>query len=484
MARVYLAVQRGPVAHKLVVVKRLRQELANEPAFVDMFVDESRVAVRMNHQNVIHTYEASAESGEYFIAMEFLEGQTLSQLLHSVSRERMPLGLHLWILCEVLSGLRYAHELRDFDGTPLEIVHRDVSPSNVFVTRMGEVKLMDFGIAKLSGSVAETQHGTIKGKIGYAAPEQCLGRPADARSDVYSVGIMLWEAIAGRRRACGDTALASVQARVLDLEPDISVVCPDVAPELAQIVRNALAFDPMLRFATVAAFHAELHDYCVRIGGGQGGPALGALVVEHFAEEMSQLRRLIEGQLGSLSPLQARSVAPVSGTSGLTATGSLPPVQSTVASPSRRRVLAGRLRPWLGYGLGATLLGLLALAVLQHGASEASVGAPSPLNHEASATVAKRGESTPVGEPSALARKDAEVPSFVPSSSRQPEPSQRVRTSPPPVMHNSAAYQYRARPRAVGTLDSATSLEPGVDLRGQRPPPPPPARDLDEKNPY
>jgi serine/threonine-protein kinase len=301
---------------------------------------------------------------------------------------------------------------------------------------------------------------------------------------VYSVGIMLWEAIAGRRRACGDTALASVQARILDLEPDISEVCPDVAPEVAQIVRNALAFDPMSRFATVAAFHAELHAHCVRIGGAQGGPTLSALVVEHFAEEMSQLRRLIEEQVGSSSPLQAAPAASPAGGSGPTATNGVAPLHTTIPPPSRRRGLSRRLRPFLGFGLGAAFLGLLVITIVPHAAPRASVGAPSPLNHAASAPVAIRGDGAPVGEPPAFARKAADTPSAGERSSLPAEVDQPVRTATPPGVRKFAAYQQRVRSRAVGAANSATSFEPGVDLRRQRPPAPPPARNLDEKNPY
>jgi len=302
MARVYLAVQRGAVAAKLVVLKCMRETLARDPAFVGMFVDESRIAVRMNHPNVIHTYEAAKDGTEYFIAMEFLEGKTLAHLLAAPTL-RLPLGLHLWVLCEVLNGLAYAHELADFDGTSLGIVHRDVSPSNVFVTRSGAVKLVDFGIAKVIGGAPEARNGVVKGKLGYAAPEQCLDGVVDARSDIYSVGVMLWEAIAGRSRAGGDTAMATIQARVLDMEPDIAQVCPGVAPELAEIVRRALAFDASLRYQTAAAFRADLHQYLIQTAALHGERALAALVVEHFEEEMTHLRRVIDSKVRSSVPV-------------------------------------------------------------------------------------------------------------------------------------------------------------------------------------
>ena len=128
MARVYLGVLRNTFASKVVVLKHLRPDFAEEDDFAAMFVDESRVALRLNHPNVIHAYEASADAGQYYLAMEFLEGKTLDEILGKVGRRRMPLHLHLWILAQVLKGLRYAHELTDFDGSPLGIVHRDVTP--------------------------------------------------------------------------------------------------------------------------------------------------------------------------------------------------------------------------------------------------------------------------------------------------------------------------------------------------------------------
>src|SRR3954462_1933233 len=150
MASVYLGIHRTAVASKVVVLKRLRTEFADDENFTAMFIDESRVALRLNHPNVIHAYEASAELGSQYLAMEFLEGKTLAEVLRTLGRRNMPLRVHLWLIMQMLTGLHYAHELADFDGKSLGIVHRDVSPGNLFVTRDGDVKLVDFGIAKLS----------------------------------------------------------------------------------------------------------------------------------------------------------------------------------------------------------------------------------------------------------------------------------------------------------------------------------------------
>ena len=300
MARVYVAVQRGPIANKLVVIKLLREQFTSDEHFVAMFADESRIAVLLNHPNVIHTYESSSTDSHYYIVMEFLEGKTLGQLVRRVGRENFPLETHLWVLCEILAGLSYAHELGDFGGAPLNIVHRDVSPSNILITVRGEVKLLDFGIAKVQGSIVETQHGIIKGKLGYASPEQCMGTKADARADVYSVGVMLWEALAGKRRPLSETALATTRAGLQGVETDIAETLPGVPLALARIVRRALARDPAERFQTAQAFELELRRYLVERSCSNGAPALQALVTGHFADELAAIRRAIDDQVGSV----------------------------------------------------------------------------------------------------------------------------------------------------------------------------------------
>ena len=306
MARVYVAVQRGPIANKLVVVKLLREQFTGDEHFVAMFADESRIAVLLNHPNVIHTYESSSTDSEYYIVMEFLEGKTLAQAIRRVGRENFPLQVHLWVLCEILAGLHYAHELSDFGGEPLNIVHRDVSPTNILITVRGEVKLLDFGIAKVQGSIAETQHGIIKGKLGYASPEQCLGMKADGRADLYSVGVMLWEALAGKRRPVSETALATTRPGVQAAETDIAETLHGVPMALARIVRRALSRDPADRYQTARAFELELRQYLVDSAASNGAPALQALISGHFGGELAAIRRAIDEQVGSIR----QSVAP------------------------------------------------------------------------------------------------------------------------------------------------------------------------------
>lgn len=294
MARAYLALTRGPFdATKLVVVKQIRPEIASDEQFVEMFGNEARLALRLAHANVVQTFEVLLEAGNYLLVMEYLDGRSLGHVLRKLGRESMPLAEHLWILTKVLAGLHYAHTLTDFDDSSLSIVHRDVSPANLFVTFDGDVKLLDFGIAKASSAVGTTRQGIIKGKLGYASPEQCLGKAVDARADVYAVGVLLWEALARRRRAFGDTDLAVIQARVTNGEPPIEEVWPDVPPELAAISARALASNPEARYPTALAFQNDLQAYLAKWSPHTGSADVAKLLGQSFREERAAQTKLI-----------------------------------------------------------------------------------------------------------------------------------------------------------------------------------------------
>ncbi|MEO6603757.1 MAG: serine/threonine-protein kinase [Polyangiaceae bacterium] len=483
MARVYLAVQRGPVAAKLVVVKCLRDEYARDPQFVAQFVDESRVLVRLNHPNVIHTYEASSEGDDHYIVMEFLEGKTLGQLLEAVGRPHMPLGLHLWLLCEVLAGLRYAHELRDFDGSLLGIVHRDVSPSNVFLTRSGTVKLLDFGIATVSSAVSATDEAAIIGSIGYASPEQCLGLRAHAPADLYSVGIMLWEAIAGRRRAVGETAEAKVQARVLDRESDIAEVTPDVAPELAEIVRRALAFDTSLRYQTAATFHADLSAYVARLGAAQSQAPLADLVVAHFGDQLARVRRVIGDsvRVGSESPMASSEMLLAAGARATANASPSQPTLTETSAPEARR--SPRPRKAITLAAGALALLMLGFAYQRIQPAPPAASTPTPLPTVARQTelVTQLAASTATSA-EVVDAKGSEEPSVEPRTGRAHRRGEPARV--PPTVALAITNHSSPEPKVRGNAPPAPGeLEPGNDLRGVYP-----AlraqRSLDDRDPY
>ena len=196
------------------VIKRILPQLATKTDFVEMFLDEARIAATLQHPNVVQMYDVGVVDGNYFIAMEYLHGEDVRSLQRTLHRQdkRLPLEHALNIVIGVASGLHYAHEKVGFDGKPLEIVHRDVTPQNVIVTYDGAVKLLDFGIAKASNRFGETRFGTLKGKVPYMSPEQCRGEPLDRRSDIFSLGIMLYELTLGKAALSGQERLRGAQA--------------------------------------------------------------------------------------------------------------------------------------------------------------------------------------------------------------------------------------------------------------------------------
>ncbi|MFO0547507.1 MAG: serine/threonine-protein kinase [Polyangiaceae bacterium] len=298
MASVYLSVVPGPAGvNKLLVVKLLKPELAKDTDFISMFVNEARLATRLNHANVVTTYEVGIDGTEHYLAMEYLDGQPLNSILRKTRRVEMPLDIHVRILADTLAGLEYAHTLTDFDGTHLAVVHRDISPQNIFVTYDGQAKVVDFGIAKAAGAVSTTQSGVFKGKLSYIAPEQVAGEPVDHRADLFSVGVMLWEAMANRRFVQGDSQSVIVARRMAGSEPRIREVLPDADPELADICDRALARDPAHRFASARQFQDALEGFLDRFSRRVGRREVGDLVSTLFHTERAKIRAAIDEQI-------------------------------------------------------------------------------------------------------------------------------------------------------------------------------------------
>jgi serine/threonine protein kinase len=305
-ATVYLAVARGPSGFsKLVVLKTLKRSVSDEPELHKMFLNEARLAARLNHPNVVQTNEVVEDRGLPVIVMEYLEGQPLAKVL-LLARGRLPLMTHLRIIADALSGLHHAHELTDFDGTRLGLVHRDMTPQNVFVTYEGHTKVLDFGIAKLAGANRpETETGVIKGKLRYMPPEQITGEAIDRRTDIYAVGVMLWEAAAGEPIWKGLTD-AQVMHQVLNGEvPSPRTVRPDVPARIEQICMKALSTDPDGRHATAAELEAELESALDELGSRVTQRSVGKAVSELFEAERKQTRSLVEAQLSKVASLSS-----------------------------------------------------------------------------------------------------------------------------------------------------------------------------------
>ena len=301
MGVVYLAVVRGPAGFsKLLVLKELRHELLDDAAAVAMFLDEARLAARLNHPNIVQTLEVGSEGRRRFIAMEFLDGQPLQRLLHRAKKlgSPIPLEMRLRILLDVLAALEYAHSVTDFDGTHLQVVHRDVSPQNVLVTYEGQVKLVDFGIAKTADASQHTRAGVLKGKMRYMAPEQVTGERIDRRADIFGVGVMLWEAVAERRvwedKPNGEILRSLVSGHL----PRVRDVRPDADPELAAIVDRAMSAAPDARYPTASAMRDDIERYLVsRDVDPASTRGLAALASQLFAGDRRELQALIDARL-------------------------------------------------------------------------------------------------------------------------------------------------------------------------------------------
>ena len=299
MAEVYLALLEGDLGfNKLLVIKKIRPELAEDPEMMGMFLDEARLSARLHHPNVVETHEVAQEDGHTFMAMEYLEGQSLHRILHRLRREGgLPTALHLQILADVLAGLHHAHELCDWDETPLGVVHRDVTPQNVFVTYDGRVKVVDFGIAKVRGASSETRVGVVKGKVAYMAPEQARGEAVDRRTDVFAAGVMLWEAATGSRPFRGLSDVEILHRLIHGEMPSAKATNPAIPDALEAIVKKATAPTRAERYATAADLRAVIERYLETVIDRPPARELGRLVAQHFAEDRARLKHRLEEEL-------------------------------------------------------------------------------------------------------------------------------------------------------------------------------------------
>jgi serine/threonine protein kinase len=312
MASVSLALQSGKSGfQKLVALKRPGAHLSQEPLQLAMFLDEARLAARLNHPNVVQTHSVGSWQGQPFIAMEFVEGQPLSRLRRV---PELPLAVHLCVLADVLLGLHHAHELRDFGGAALNVVHRDVSPQNVLVSYDGLGKLVDFGIAKAHTQLTQTLAGCVKGKLSYMAPEQILGETPDRRTDLFAVGILLWEACARRALWPGMGARERINLLRGGLIPSVTELAPELPTGLDTICRRALAFEPHDRYQTAAELETELQALVATSDLVASRRDVASFMARHFAAQQQQTRQLIERKLGHLSIVAHAAI--VQGASG------------------------------------------------------------------------------------------------------------------------------------------------------------------------
>ncbi|MCC7386559.1 MAG: serine/threonine protein kinase [Deltaproteobacteria bacterium] len=264
MAEVFLARLPGPSGfQKMLVVKKLLPHLSSDPRMVDMFVAEATLAARVQHKNIVQVFEFDRiESGEYILAMEYVQGTDLRHVLALGERKglRIPPWFSVYVMTEVLEGLAFAHELTDENGTPHQIVHRDLTPSNIFISLTGEVKLGDFGVARDMTLPSTTRHGEVKGKLTYMSPEQARGKEVDQRSDLFSAGVVLWECLSQRRLFKAESELDTMLAITQGTRVPPSDHVTDVPEALDQVVLEALATLPDDRAPTAREMLFRLRE--------------------------------------------------------------------------------------------------------------------------------------------------------------------------------------------------------------------------------
>ncbi|NNC02421.1 serine/threonine protein kinase [Corallococcus exiguus] len=285
MAHLFLATIDGPDGFsKACVIKRILPEYANLEPFARMFADEAKVAALLTHPNIVQVFDFGKIDGQYYLAMEWIQGQSLDRIMRHAAAANIPLGPRVTVDVGLAmsDALTYAHAKTLSDGTPLRLVHRDITPGNVLVSRDGIVKLADFGIVKSSVNLERTVAGVVKGKYAYMSPEQITNRELDHRSDLYSLGIVLYEASTGRRLFKRDSMEATIMAASAGDVPPPSHVAPGFSPDLERILLKCLAKDPAQRYQTARELHDDLERYRTAQHWTSGGRELAALMATLF----------------------------------------------------------------------------------------------------------------------------------------------------------------------------------------------------------
>jgi serine/threonine-protein kinase len=333
MATVHFGRLVGPVGFsRTVAIKRLHPNFAKDVEFVSMFVDEARLAARIQHPNVVPTIDVLQTDDELFLVMEYVPGESLDQLLTLARKQVKPVPLNIaaGIGCGMLHGLHAAHEAKSDSGEPLSLVHRDVSPHNVLVGVDGVPRLLDFGVAKATGRLQVTAEGQVKGKLSYMAPEQLGGDEVTREADLYAAGVVLWEILAGRRlfQAGSDVLLF---AKVLGgAQQAPSSYRFEVSEQLDRVVMQALSREPSERFTTAREFALAIEECC---------PVASAVKIGHWVESLA--RDSLDARAALIADVEGAHSAP----DGETRDSVESMVEATSAVPARHRDLRPRTVP-------------------------------------------------------------------------------------------------------------------------------------------
>jgi serine/threonine-protein kinase len=293
MAEVYRAESAGLEGFKkIVAIKRVLPHLSEKKQFIGMFLDEARVSAHLSHSNCVQVFDIGVGDNTYFIVMEYVDGADLKGVIEFRRKHNLPFPVEeACLICvRICEGLAYAHELTDSKGDSLHIVHRDMSPPNVLITRFGEVKIVDFGLAKANSQLERSEPGIIKGKFSYLSPEAAKGGTVDARTDIFAVGIILWELLAGRRLFLGESDLETVRMVQSARVPSLRQINPAVPVELERVLMQALTEDPAERYQRARDFGAALNELLFRLGRSVSSFDIAELV-DPIRKEREQKRR-------------------------------------------------------------------------------------------------------------------------------------------------------------------------------------------------
>ena len=401
MAKVYLALQRAVAGfEKLVVLKRILPELARDPNFVEMLLAEARTAATLNHPNVVQTFDVGENEGTYFIAMEYINGEDVRSIVRAMKNKSVtefPLEHTLTIINGMCAGLAYAHEKRGLDGTPLDIVHRDVSPQNVIVTFSGDVKIVDFGIAKSTAAVAaeKTTAGQLKGKVPYMSPEQARGEELDHRSDIFALGIMLFELTTGRRLFKAKSDYETLRL-ICDRDyPRPSQVKPDYPLALEAVVMRALEKDVTKRYQSARDMQAEIEAFIREEKIAASTVSLSTWMNYLFEEKIAAQKTVLQDvkQLADVIATQQVDAGAdwMKETSFTIGAATITGTDLTGFHELKKR----QTRMFVGLGLAVAVLGGGgAFVAMKAKKAQATVVAPPPLEPEV-----KRGKVTVTSEP-------------------------------------------------------------------------------------
>ncbi|MEM6730536.1 MAG: serine/threonine-protein kinase [Myxococcota bacterium] len=339
-----------------VAIKKMLPHLSEDRSFIDMMVKEAKLTVLLNHPNIVQVFDLAKEGDEYYIAMEYVPGTNVGQMLELCHKNRifLPVEVATYITMQVLRGLAYAHELNGPDGEPMNILHRDITPQNILVTPNAWVKITDFGIAKARNEISTTRPGMIKGKLGYIAPEQLQGRDATQSVDIFCAGILLWESLATRRLFKGSDEIDTFRIISECKVPPLSGIRDDVNPELEKVILHALEPTPESRFATAEKFYDELNKAIFP----RTVDDFASATKRYFQEHHEFFEKVVTGETVGLDGGQTVQIeSPSVRTEDLPIISALlspPPAPLHAARDPDVEVIASRSPPW----------GLIAAAVL------------------------------------------------------------------------------------------------------------------------